>query len=249
MKAIIIDDETPIRKGLQIALKTFCPFVEVIGEAGTCQEAFELIQQNPPELIFLDIEMPDETGFDFLTRFEAPPFEVIFITGFDQYAIKAIKFSAVDYLLKPIDELELVKALGKVYDRINLKKTNHNSYLLQNIMRPNHQENRIAIPKANGYEFIPVSQIIRCEADRDNTTIYLENNQIYATKGLKDLYSLLEDYGFSRIHQSHIINLHKMERYFKGEGGYVKMIDQSTVDVSRRRKQEFLKKLKHLKML
>ncbi len=250
MKAIIVDDEAPIRTALQISLRKFCPFVHIIGEAETCQQAFELLQYEPPDLVFLDIEMPDETGFDFLTRFDQPPFEVIFITGFDHYAIKAIKFSAIDYLLKPINRLELIKAVGKVQSRLQNKAANHNSFLIQNILRPNHQENQIAIPKINGYEFIPVQQIIHCEADRENTIIHLEQQKsIYATKGLKELYSLLEDYGFYRIHKSHIINLHKMERYFKGEGGYVLMKNQSSIDISRRRKQGFLDKLKVMRML
>ena len=250
MKAIIVDDEAPIRKALQLSLKKNCPFVEIIGEASSAKKALELVQLNKPDLVFLDIQLPDETGFDFLVRFAKPEFEVIFVTGFDHYAIKAIKFSAVDYLLKPINSLDLIQAVGKVQHRLQSKIENHNSLLIQNIIKSNHQENRIAIPKLTGYEFIPVHQIIRCEADRENTRIYLESNKsIYATKGLKGLYDLLEDYGFHRIHKSHIINLRKMESYFRGEGGYVVMKDQSSIDISRRRKQDFLEKLKLLKML
>lgn len=250
MKVIIIDDEAPKRKRLQTTLKTFCPFVDIVGTPSCCQEAFKMISKYQPDLIFLDIEMPDETGFDFLKRFDQPSFEVVFVTDYDQYAIKAIKFSAIDYLIKPIDELELIKAVGRVQRRLQSNLINYNSTLMQNITQLNDQTNRIAIPKLNGYEFVPVQNIIRCEADRDNTRIYLVDDQnIYATKGLKDFYDLLKSYGFVRVHQSHIINLYKVKAYFKGEGGYVKMIDQSTVDISRRRKQGFINQLKRLGML
>lgn len=250
MKCIIIDDEAPIRDGLQLALEKVCPFLEIVGSAETCQKAFELVSEKNPDLVFLDIEMPDETGFDFLLRFKEVPFEIIFVTGYDSYAIKAIKCSAVDYLLKPVDELELVQAVNKVQHRLNTKQANHNSVFINNLKNPNQQTNRIAIPKANGYEFIPVEEIVSCEGDGDNTKIHLsDKTSVYATKSLKNLLLILEDYNFSRIHQSHIINLHKMKRYFKGEGGYVKMVDETIVNVSRRRKREFLDKLKALNMI
>ncbi len=242
MTAIIIDDEEMSRRTLQTLLTNYCPEVEILGEAASAKEAYDLIQKEQPTLVFLDIEMPHGTGFDLLNLFPSINFEVIFVTAFDQYAIKAIKFCALDYLLKPIDVEELKTAVQKVSKKL-VQPFSSPQYdmLFENLKNDSDINNRIALPSVKGLEFVKVKEIVRCEADGRYTKFHFETGPPkIVTQNLKEVSALLESYSFFRVHHSHLISLNKITKYFKGDGGYVVMEDGSSIDVSRRKKEAFL---------
>lgn len=241
-RAIIVDDEVNSRENLKGALRSFCPEVEVVGEANGVLSAIELIQKEQPSLVFLDIEMPDGNGFEVVEFFKKPNFKVIFITAYDQYAIKAIRFAALDYILKPIDVLLLKAAI----DRHNEIKT-EDERLQQFITNRelSSQEKRIALPLADKIHFIKVKDIISCKGEGSYTTIYRTNNQSFlVSKPLIEYEDILSECGFIRTHKSHIVNKSHISTYIKSDGGYLLMSDSSNVPVSRRKKEEVLMKLK-----
>ncbi len=244
IKAIIIDDEMHCRKTLSILLKEYCPDVQVLAQCDNGEDGVAAIKKLNPDLVFLDIEMPRMNGFEMLEQFPEISFAVIFTTGYDQYAIKAFKFSALDYLLKPIDHEELKKATQKVSKQSPHPLTQQLEILLQ---RLNHQPsaiNKIALPTMEGLQMIPVDSIISCASDRNYTTVLLKGNKkIIVSKMLKDIEEMLDEYSFLRVHHSYIVNLNEINKYVRGEGGYLIMSDNSSVDVSRSRKEILLQKL------
>jgi two-component system LytT family response regulator len=240
--AIIIDDEAKGRLALREKLSAYCPLVKVLAEAGNGQEALLLIQHHKPQLIFLDIEMPRMNGFEMLNALTEKNFHVIFTTAYDQYAIKAIKYAAFDYLLKPIDIEELKAAVEK----IELKETNQTKkqaeLLQQNIEHPKKQLNKLAIPTLEGLLFFDINDIIHLEANSNYTFIhFLGKPKITASKTLKEFEEILPEDIFFRTHHSHLINLNYIKRYIKGDGGQIELQNGNYVDVSRRKKEEFLK--------
>jgi two-component system LytT family response regulator len=240
--AIIIDDEAKGRLALREKLSAYCPLVKVIAEAGNGQEALLLIQHHKPQLIFLDIEMPRMNGFEMLNALPEKNFHVIFTTAYDQYAIKAIKYAAFDYLLKPIDIEELKTAVEK----IELKETNQTKkqaeLLQQNMEHPKKQLNKLAIPTLEGLLFFDINDIIHLEANSNYTFIYFSGKpKITASKTLKEFEDILPESIFFRTHHSHLINLNYIKRYIKGDGGQIELQNGTYVDVSRRKKEEFLK--------
>jgi two-component system, LytTR family, response regulator len=242
-KCILIDDEEPSIQTLRIIVENYCNNeLEIVGTAGTIEDAYAQIIEKKPDIIFLDIEMPHGSGFDLLEKFIKPTFEVIFTTGFDQYAITAIKFSALDYLLKPINIEELREAIKKAKERLEGKNTQQNlQFLIQNLKNPRDKANKIPLPILNGFQFITISSIIYCEADEDYTYVYLNDNQkITVSKSIKEFEDLLTEYDFFRIHHSFLINRNFIKKYIKGEGGTVLTEHGVELPVSRRRKTEFL---------
>lgn len=242
-KVIIVDDEQGAREALQnILTNYFADDIEVIDTCGDIDEAFKSLTENKPNLVFLDIEMPKGGGFELLNRFDDFQFKVIFVTAFDQYAIKAIKFSALDYLLKPIDMEDLDKALQKFRKEQTMQKVER--LKLRNLIDNVKSETRVkkvAVPDGNGLIFIALKDIIRCESDGNYTTIFTSNNKkVVASRTLGDYEDMFAGETFFRIHRSHLINLDHLQKYVKGEGGYVVMSDNSKADVSRRKKGEFL---------
>lgn len=240
--AIIIDDEAKGRLALREKLSAYCPMVQVLAEAGNGQEALLLIQHHKPQLIFLDIEMPRMNGFEMLNALAEKNFHVIFTTAYDQYAIKAIKYAAFDYLLKPVDIEELKTAVEK----IELKETNQTKkqaeLLQQNIEHPKKQLNKLAIPTLEGLLFFDINDIIHLEANSNYTFIhFLGKPKITASKTLKEFEEILPENIFFRTHHSHLINLNYIKRYIKGDGGQIELQNGNYVDVSRRKKEEFLK--------
>jgi two-component system LytT family response regulator len=245
IKAILIDDEAHCLDTLNMLLTDYCPEVKVMERYSSAKKALEGIEKIKPELVFLDIEMPVMNGFELLEKFESIPFSVIFTTSYDQYAIKAIRFSALDYLLKPIDPVELVAAIHKVQSQ---KKQPSAEQFLMLMERIQHKETgflKIAVPTAEGFELIPADQLIRCEADDNYTHLYLKNKtKIIACRSLKEMEEQLSDFNyFIRVHHSYLVNLNEVSKYIRGEGGYLVMNDGSTVNVSRNRKELLLKKL------
>ncbi|MBX9892472.1 MAG: LytTR family DNA-binding domain-containing protein [Chitinophagaceae bacterium] len=249
IKAIIVDDEQHCTDRLKILLeKHYNTSIQLIGEASSVETAKTLINNNPPDLIFLDIQIHDQTGFDLLNNYSSIPFYVIFTTAYEQYAIKAFKFSAIDYLLKPIDIDDLNAAINKVATNIQ-----QNDYKLKfdllyaNFHQLGLQEKKIAVPTISGIEFILISSIIRCESNINYTTLHLTGKaKLVVAKTLKEFEELLTEYNFYRVHNSHLINLSFVKAYNKGKGGSVLLTDGTEIEVSFRRKDGFLNIIKHL---
>jgi two-component system, LytTR family, response regulator len=242
IKAVIIDDEEGARESLANIIGRYFSEITVVAKAAGVDDAYEQINNTNPDIVFLDIEMPSGSGFSLLERFEKVNFEVIFVTAFDHYAIKAIKFSALDYLLKPVDIDDLKEAIThfKNKNRTSVSSVNTQLDVLFNNLKKDGAK-KIAIPDTHGFSYIDFSEIIRCESDGNYTTFHLTGNKkIISSRTLGEYESLLESENFFRVHRSHIINLSHLVRYVKGEGGYVVMSDGSSVEVSRRKKQEFL---------
>ena len=245
LKAIIIDDEARSRKALQIALNDYCPSVQIAAIAETPENGIEEIIKHKPDIVFLDVQMPGMSGFDLLSHFPEIDFDVVFITAHDHYAIKAIRFSALDYLLKPIQIDELMAAVKKAEERKNRKHTNWQyKSLYENVRSNNNTSGSIAVPTGDGVLFIKTQNIIRCEAEGNYVIIYLPGKEkLLITKNLGDVESMLDAKEFFRVHNSHLVNLSHIKKYIKGEGGYVIMSDNSVVDVARRKKEEFMQML------
>jgi two-component system LytT family response regulator len=188
--------------------------------------------------------MPHMNGFELLEKLSDIDFELIFTTSYDQYAIKAIRFSALDYLLKPIDREELQKAVQKAVSRMKHPLPQQIEILLQKLNQPTISVNKIAIPTMEGLQMISVESVISCNADSNYTILLLKNKQkIVASRSLKEVEEMLEDYSFARVHNSWLVNLNEVEKYVKGEGGFLQMSDGTNIDVSRSRKEILLKKL------
>ena len=245
LKAVIIDDEARSRKALQIALSDYCPSVQIAAIAETPEDGIEAIIKHKPDIVFLDVQMPGMSGFDLLSHFPEIDFDVVFITAHDHYAIKAIRFSALDYLLKPIQIDELKAAVKKAEEKKNYRHTNWQyRSLYENVRSGHHASGSIAVPTGDGLLFIKTQNIIRCEAEGNYVIIHLAGKEkMLITKTLGDMETMLDPGAFCRVHNSHLVNLAHIKKYVKGDGGYVIMSDNSTVDVSRRKKEEFMQML------
>jgi len=245
LTAIIIDDETNGRETLKILLEKYCPSVRVLGMGKSVDEGVILINETKPDVVFLDVEMPFKNGFDLLSEFDPINFEVIFTTAYSQYAAKAFKFSAIDYLLKPIDILDLQAAVAKAEKRtVNSMRDTQLEVFLASMKSKNNQAPRIVLPTVHGFSVTDVSDIVRCEADKNYTNFIFSNrSQVLVSRTLKEYSELLEEYNFVRVHQSHLVNLAHVKKYNKGRGGFITMSDDSTVDVSRANKDEFLRRM------
>lgn len=246
IRSVIIDDEESCIARLEGLLEVYAaPIVSNEKSCQTFEDGLEAITKFKPGLVFLDIQIGDKTGFDLLREISQIDFEIIFTTAYEQYAIQAFKFSAMDYLLKPIDKEDLMQALHKVNRKL-AKESNVGKLdiLLHNLQDISGQSKKIVVPTMSGLTILSVSEIVRCEANINYTTIILKNEQkIIVAKTLKDFEDLLKDYYFFRVHQSHLINLHSVKSYHKGKGGSVLMTDNSVVEVSSRKKAEFLARL------
>ncbi len=240
--AIIIDDEPKGRLALRQKLQAYCPDVSIMAEAADGLEAIPLIEKHQPQLIFLDIEMPRMNGFEMLNAIKEKNFHIIFTTAYDQYAIKAIKYAAFDYLLKPVDIEELKTSVAKIDVKEKNPIKNQIELLQQNIQHPKKLLNKLAIPTLEGLLFFDINEIIHLEANSNYTNIYINDKpKITASKTLKEFEELLPEDIFFRTHHSHLINLHFIKRYIKGDGGQIELQNGTYIDVSRRKKDEFLK--------
>lgn len=241
-RVVVIEDEQKSREYLKGLLAVY-PEFEVVGEAENLQKADQLCHALNPDLVFCDVMLPGGTIFDWLLSLPKIDFELIFITSFQDFAIRAFRLAAIDYLLKPFDPKDFRAAM----DRFLSKKGNQNrqiEQLLQNLQLPKEKV-KIALPTLHGYLFVEIREVVRCESDNTYTTFFLKDKRkILVSKTLKDVEAMLENYSFFRVHNSHLINLKEVVEYLKGEGGQVKLSDGSVVDVSRRRKEEFLEKVK-----
>jgi len=244
IRSIIVDDELKSRESLRILVEDFCEGVEVKALCQNLTEAIQAIDQFNPDVVFLDIQLQRETGFDLLTRSETFDFEVIFTTAYSEFAIKAFKFSAIDYLLKPIDIEELRRALVKVEKRIGNTITERLQQLLQNLRTGSSENYKLALPTTDGLVFVKVNQILYCEAASNYTEIIMDDNKKYVvSRTLKEYEDMLADHNFFRIHHSYLINLNGIKKYVRGEGGYVIMNNDKSLDVSKRKKEGFLSRI------
>ncbi len=236
---ILIDDEKEARRNLRQLLNLSCPSAKVVGEANSVEEGIQLIRQCNPQIVFLDIQMGDGTGFDLLAHFTEPPFHVVFVTAYDQYAIKAFEYNAIDYLLKPIDINRLILAVKKI-EGLN----NKNQYFqqLSTLMDSLHHKRFeiITLQTQNGQHFIRLENIIRLEADKNYSTFYCQNRKkIVVSNTIKKYEDLLPPDEFFRTHQSHIIHRKFVKSFIKESGGFIEMADGFQVPIARRKKDAF----------
>ncbi len=248
IEALLIEDEKNSQELLKSLIEEFTTGVKVVGVAGSVAEALTKIKELRPKLIFLDIELPDGDGFQVLEKAEKVDFDIIFTTAFNQYALRAFKFSATDYLLKPIDIEELQAAVARVVEKQSVAQPQDNKdkidALLQNIRNSHQPLRRIVLPTSNGFTVVNPDDIIRCESDRNYTFIFLaDKRRILVSRTIKEYEEMLTEYNFFRIHQSHLINLTFLKNYIRGRGGQVELTDGTMVEVSARKKSEFLRRL------
>jgi two-component system LytT family response regulator len=245
MRTILIDDEAKSNRMLEAILESYCPQVRVIGTADGVNTAVDLIQKTDPDLVFMDIEMTRGNAFDLLNLLQPVNFHVVFVTAFDNYAARAFRYNAVDYLLKPVN----IRELCEVVEKLSQKLAEGDLFarvrsILENMQAVDPTSRRIAFPALNGLTFVPMLEIVRLEAKGCYTYVYLQDRtKITATGTLSEFEHLLSDAIFFRIHHSHIINLNKIKSYQKGRGGYVTMDDDSFIEVASRRREEFMQRL------
>jgi two-component system LytT family response regulator len=244
IRAVLVDDEPNNINTLQQLLLRYCPLVEIVGTADSAKTGQEMITRTLPDLVFLDIEMPYGNAFELLNALSPVQFEVIFVTAFDNYALNAIKYSALDYLLKPVNIRELQEAVQKATDRVNMQNMHKRiDTLLYNLNQPQNTYQRLALPTQDGLTFINTVDCVRFEAGTNSTIIHLKNKSVINTnKNLGEFEEILNKKQFSRIHRSHIINHLFIKKYHRGRGGYIEMEDGTTIEVSTRKKDEFLAK-------
>jgi two-component system, LytTR family, response regulator len=242
IRAIIVEDEKMSRETLRRLLEKYCPEVEVVAEADGYRKGVEEIRSNNPDVIFLDIQMPDGSGFRLLEEFDEIDFEIIFTTAFDQFAIKAIKYSALDYLLKPVIPQDLVEAMARVAKKKEEKNRKKNldifskGYDLQE-----ERSQKIILSTSEMIHVINVDDIIRCESDNYYTYFYfVDGRKLLISKTLKENEDLLQPYNFIRPHKSHLVNIKYIKSFVRQEGGHILMTDGTRIPVSRRKKDKMM---------
>lgn len=242
LRAILVDDERSSLQNLQQKLTEFCPDITICGTSDRPEEAIELIRQQRPDVVFLDIEMPRMNGLKLLEELDDYNGEIIFTTAYNHYAVEAIRISAFDYLVKPVSIAELQNAVARLVKHKQTETKERLDVLRQSPSAQKSQDDRIAIPTGEGLEFIQIRQIIRIESSSNYSRIILEQGKtMLVTRLLKDFEDILSGYRFYRVHNSHLINLNCIRKYIRGEGGQVVLTNGDTIDVARRKKEEFLR--------
>ncbi len=239
IRSIIIDDEPNNIENLQIILKEYCPAVEVIATASSADEGLSVISQHRPELVFLDIQMPEHSGFDMLKALSVINFEIIFITAYDKYALQAIKVSALDYLLKPIDIKELRPAVDKAQEKIVARQQNRRiEHLMEYITAGKKSTVKIALPTFHETMYVKIADILRCESSNNYTQFYLYNGErVLVCKTLKEVSEILQPHRFIRTHQSHLVNIEGVKSYLREDGGSLLLTDGTKVPISRQNRE------------
>lgn len=243
-QTLLIDDDQLSRRGLRLILEQNFPEIEIVGEADSVSSGLELINEVEPELVFLDIEMPDGTGFGLLERLPKINFKVVFTTSYSDYAITAFKYSAFDYIVKPV----LIENVRSTINRINdipvLREKQRVEVLKKNLNSGMDAEQTIALPEINGFTIVQVNDIVRCEGERNYSRVFFSNGtSVLVSRTLLDFDNMLVPHGFFRIHRSHLINLKNVNRYLKTDGGMVEMKDKSQLPISPKFKDDFLNRL------
>jgi two-component system LytT family response regulator len=250
LKTVIIDDDYVSRMVLREMLLKFLDNIEILGEAGSVEEGVKLIEETSPELVLLDISMPDGTGFDLLDKLKVVNFKLIFITAYSEYAVKAFKYSAIDYIVKPLVVEELTSAIMRIPQIPKIDNKVRVRTLKENLLTPEENTNKtIALPETNGFAIVRVEQIIRCEGKRNYTRIIFKDNpEKVVSRTLLEFEHLLAPLGFVRIHRSHLVNIYNVVRYLKTDGGMVELKTGELLKVSPKHKEELLNKLLYNKL-
>ncbi len=249
MKAILVDDEPDGIRTLKKMLERHCPDVNIVATCSNAATAKQQIKELNPDVLFLDIQMPGKSGLDLLTEIYEKDFEVIFVTAHNEYMLQALQYSAADYLLKPVDEDRLIDAVQRVEKKLEAgKKEERTKALLHNLAESgNPAAMRLCLPTLKGFIVLKLEEIIYCEAERSYTVFHLDGKKtVTVSKPLLEYDSLLKDTTFLRIHKSFLINLHHVKEYHRGEGGLVIMSDNAEIEISRRKKDQFLMKIKEV---
>lgn len=237
-QACIIDDEQDGRDYISLLLENEFPEIEAVFQASSVEKAYIYLSKNSPDILFLDVQLTDGTAFDLLSKFKEMEAQIIFITAFEHFAIQAIKNGATDYLLKPIKKIDFIIAVNKALENIKKNKSSTPATL---------HKNKISLPTLQGFKLTDINDIIRCEADSSYTTFHLtDKTKIIVSKTLHEFEEYLYEHNFFRIHHKHLINLSHLKEYIKGKGGQVIMADHSVLDVSVRKKNDFLSKIENL---
>jgi two-component system LytT family response regulator len=243
ISCLIIDDNKNIRSLIKSMLSSEFPQLDLNNEASNCSDAVKLCNQLQPSLVFLDIDLGDQSGFEFLELTSHKNFRLIFISAFDDFAIRAFKVNAVDYILKPFSKEELVNAVHKALDHPYYTDMKDSIQLL--VESINGETNRLALPTSQGFEFFDITELIRCESDRNYTVFYFKSfKPVTVSRNIKQYEEILAKKGFVRVHASHIINIRELKAYHKGNGGYVVLSDNTKIDISKSRREEFLLRVK-----
>ncbi len=245
--AVLIDDDKHLRTGLKALLERYTNEIQIIGEAESVKTGVALLKTTKPQVIFLDIHLNDGTGFDILEKLGKTTAHIIFITAHEQYAVKAFKFSALDFILKPVDPEELQNTITKIKEVVGKSNSfDHIDLLLENIRKKVDNFKRIALSTSDGIHLFDVSDIIRCEAKVNYTEFYIKNHKpLLISKTLKEYEELLTEHGFERIHQSHLINLSYLKSYIKSDGGYVIMADNTNIPIAQSKKERLQELIKN----
>lgn len=249
MKAILVDDEPDGIRTLQKVLEAHCPDVHVVASCSNANTAKQQIDLLKPDVVFLDIQMPGKTGLEMLTEIAAKDFEVIFVTAYNEYMLQALQYSAADYLLKPVDEDRLVEAVRRVEQRLDTaKKEDRTNALMYNLTQVGHPSAmRLCLPTLKGFIVLKLEEILYCEAERSYTVFHLENGKtVTVSKPLLEYDQLLKDTSFLRVHKSFLVNMMHVREYQRGEGGLVIMSNGAEIEISRRKKDIFLMKVKEV---
>jgi two-component system LytT family response regulator len=247
IKTILVEDEIRGLNALKKLLSKYCPELKIIAECTNAETAKEKIELLEPQLVFLDISLPGKNSFDMLAEMENINFEIIFITAYNDYTLQAFRYSAIDYLMKPIDEDLLVDAVKKALKRISVNSVSSNmSTLIHNLQKPySLQEMKLCITSQKGFQVVELKDILYCEANNSYTNFHLRQKRtICSSKIIQEFEELLSDAGFTRIHKSYLVNLLHVKEYLRGEGGTVVLSDGEQIEVSRRKKEFFLQKMK-----
>lgn len=241
---VIIDDDQLARRGLRRILEQNFKEIEILGEADSVASGLSLISEVEPELVFLDIEMPDGTGFSLLEKLATVNFKVVFTTSYNDYAITAFRYSAFDYIIKPV-LIENVRAtIRRINDIPVLQEKQRVEVLKRNLSQGNEDDQTIALPEINGFTIVKVKDIVRCEGERNYSRIFFKNGtSVLISRTLLDFDNLLVSHGFFRIHRSHLISLLNVNRYLKTDGGLVEMMDKTQLPVSPKFKDELMNRL------
>jgi len=244
MNVIIIDDEATVRNTISSLLGENFPDIRIMASAGSIGEGYEAVVKHKPDLLFLDIELPDGTGFDLLKRFQQIPFKIIFVTGHQEYALDAIKVSALDYILKPVDTDELVRAVGKACEIINHEDQQLKFQALKENLQSKRVLKRIILHTSDHLQLISVSDIIRAEADSNYTSFCLsDRKRILVSRTIKEFEGLLTGSGMIRVHQSHLVNINYIDRFVKKDGGYLLLKEGTKIPVSPSLKKKVMQAL------
>jgi two-component system LytT family response regulator len=246
VRAIVVDDEARARRTLEKLLQDYCPGLEVVGHAGSVAEAVERIAEVGPDLVFLDIEMPNELGFALFDHFPEPDFHVVFTTAYQQYAIQAFRVSALDYLLKPIEIEQLTKAVEKARDMVNSKQMAEKLQAFKLNMNEQRKISRLAIAQNHGVTFVDVANILYLGADGSYTHVVTAQNKLLVSKKLGEFEDLEQHPDFFRTHRSFLVNLRQLDRYVRDDGGYLLMRNGDKIVLSRNRKDDFFDAIRYL---